>query len=97
MLVNVKANFPLYNKCRGTINKWRSLVPMDKIPECLFHIKDQVIPGCKTKQEAILNYFEKTWLNGVEHFKPRVWNHFDYIGPRTNNDLEGFNRQLNRY
>ena len=25
------------------------------------------------------------------------WNYYDYLGRRTNNDLEGFNRQLNRF
>ena len=30
-------------------------------------------------------------------YKKDFWNYFDYIGRRTNNDLEAFNRQLNRF
>jgi hypothetical protein len=34
-------------------------------------------------------------LNGS--FDINLWNHFDVIGPRTNNHLEGFNAKLNKY
>ena len=30
-------------------------------------------------------------------WKKEHWNYYDYLGRRTNNDLEGFNRQLNRF
>jgi len=46
--------------------------------------------------EPIIKYFESTWINGTEQFKPSVWNHFEFIGPTTNGDLEGMNRQMNK-
>jgi len=30
-------------------------------------------------------------------WKKEHWNYYDYLGRRTNNDLEGFNRQLIRF
>ena len=30
-------------------------------------------------------------------FPPHIWNHFETVGPRTNNHVEGFNFKLNQY
>ena len=38
--------------------------------------------------------FRRTWFS---KFNPVLWNYFDYIGRKTNNDVEGFNRYLNKY
>jgi hypothetical protein len=72
-----------------------ALTPIDKINIAWANIKNQKIDGINL--QPIIAYFESTWLNGVEQFKPSVWNHFDFIGPKTNNDLEAFNRVLNLY
>ena len=34
-------------------------------------------------------------MNG--RWRKEIWNYYDYLSRRTNNDLEGFNRQLNRF
>ena len=44
---------------------------------------------------VILSNFEKTWINDVEWMRPNVWNYYEYIGRRTNNDLESFYKQAN--
>jgi len=49
----------------------------------------------KINVDPILKYFKSTWMDGK--YKKDFWNYFDYIGRRTNNDLEAFNRQLNRF
>ncbi len=52
-----------------------------------------------TKQDKIdefLVYFSRQWLkNGSLSLED--WNHFDNIGPRTNNHVEGFNYKLGEY
>lgn len=49
----------------------------------------------KYDRKPIINYFKKTWVLG--NFPPTMWNYFDFIGRKTNNDVEGFNRWLNCY
>ena len=44
--------------------------------------------------KPILNYFEKTWMNG--DFPPEDWNQFDNKEDRTNNYVESYNNQINR-
>ena len=46
----------------------------------------------KYDRAPILSYFKKTWKMG--QFSPCIWNYFDFIGRKTNNDVEGFNRCL---
>ena len=45
---------------------------------------------------SVVEYFESTWINGIEQYKPLVWNHVEFIGPTTNGDLEEMNRQMNK-
>ncbi len=74
-----------------------ALIPIDRISECMDMIKakaylhENVCPGKNV--QVFINYFEKTWLNG--NWSPKVWNYFDYIGRKTNNDLENFNKHAN--
>ena len=37
-------------------------------------------------------YFSQQWM---EAMPPNMWNHFSYVGPCTNNHLEGYHRKLN--
>ena len=41
-----------------------------------------------------INYYQTTWLS---LFPLSLWNHYDTIGPRTNNHVEGENAALNRF
>lgn len=41
----------------------------------------------------ILAYFEDTWMI---KFRPRLWNHFENEGDRTNNAVEGWRSRVNR-
>ncbi len=58
-----------------------ALIPIDKINIAWANIKNQKIDGINL--QPIIAYYESTWLNGVEQFKPSAWNHFDFIGPKT--------------
>ena len=49
------------------------------------------------KKDLFINYFTSTWLSNSAMFPPNVWNHYDTIGPRTNNHVEGFNFKYNQY
>ena len=43
------------------------------------------------------NYLESTWISNTRAlFKFSTWNHFNNLGPRTNNIAEGFHSKLNR-
>jgi len=90
---NYKTTYKTNNTFRIWINKLGALalIPIDKIDIAWANIKNQKIDGINL--QPIRAYFESTWLNVVEQFKPLVWNHFDFIGPKTNNDLEAFNRK----
>jgi hypothetical protein len=38
-------------------------------------------------------YFNAVWF---QNFAISVWNHYDTVGPRNNNHVEGFHSKLNR-
>ena len=77
-----------------------ALVPLDKVDECFKRVEEvsnNLVDEKKNKINvtSILKYFKSTWMDG--RWKKEHWNYYDYLGRRTNNDLEGFNRQLNRF
>jgi hypothetical protein len=77
-----------------------ALVPLDKVDECFKRVEEvsnNLVDEKKNKINvtSILKYFKSTWMDG--RWKMEHWNYYDYLGRRTNNDLEGFNRQLNRF
>ena len=41
-----------------------------------------------------LDYFNNTYFEGK--FPTQFWNHYDTIGPRTNNHLEGYNLKIKK-
>ena len=67
-----------------------ALMPLDRLDECLTIIKSKtsLLTG-KSVNEFIV-YFEKTWING--NWPQKIWNYFEYIGHKTNNDLKNFNK-----
>ena len=46
------------------------------------------------KFDLFVKYFRSTWFT---LFPPRLWNHHETIGPRTNNHVEGYNNKINLY
>ncbi len=82
------------NNFRIWVNKLGSLalIPLDRLDEGWNHIKTQKIEHVNLN--PIIKYFEDTWLKGIDQFKPEIWNHFEFIGPRSNGDMEGMNRQI---
>ena len=53
-------------------------------------------PNCPQTDKFVLfyNYFRSTWLEGLK-FPPSFWNHYETIGPKSNNYVEGYNLNLN--
>ncbi len=52
-----------------------------------------------TKQDKIddfLRYFYSQWM-AISALSLRDWNHYDNVGPRTNNHVEGFHSKLGDY
>jgi hypothetical protein len=45
------------------------------------------------KLYGLLLYFNAVWF---QKFEISLWNHYDTVGPRTNNHVEGFHSKLNR-
>ena len=84
-LANTKFNFWL--KSLTSL----AMVPVKDIDRAYAIVKSNVPDNIEVK--PILDYFEKTWLNG--QWKPAVWNHYDDDGPRSNNHAEAFNRVIN--
>ncbi|CAF0719086.1 unnamed protein product [Brachionus calyciflorus] len=87
------------------INSWfrrlfcLSLVPVDQITEVWIKIlndKPIFIETNKNKKiDEFLEYFVDTYFEGK--FDINLWNHFDTEGPRTNNDIEGYNLKLKNH
>ena len=44
--------------------------------------------------DELVGYFESTWISGQYRF--RQWNYFDFEGPRTNNNVEGWHSRLKK-
>ncbi|KAK6183513.1 hypothetical protein SNE40_010983 [Patella caerulea] len=42
------------------------------------------------------DYVVETWVDYGARFPLHLWNHHQTIGPRTNNNLEGFHSRLNK-
>ena len=40
------------------------------------------------KLNSFVNYFESTWLSSDAKFPKEMWNHYETIGPRSNNHVE---------
>ena len=72
-----------------------AVVPLDRIHECLSIIKEKsfLFTMIEKNLNDFVSFFERTWINGVKWMKLEVWNYFDYIVRRTNNDLESFNKE----
>ena len=49
------------------------------------------------KLRLFVNYFESTWIGRDSKFPKDMWNHYETIGPRSNNHVEGYNLKFNRY
>jgi hypothetical protein len=45
------------------------------------------------KLSDLLLYFNAVWF---QRFEILLWNHYDTVGPRTNNHVEGFHSKLNK-
>ena len=43
--------------------------------------------------EKFTDYFVKVWIEG--DFRIQLWNHFFNTGPRTNNNIESYNKRIN--
>ena len=76
-----------------------ALMPLESLNECLDIIKVKTLESinvCPRRSvQDIIVYFERTWING--NYPPHVWNYFDFVGRKTNNDLENFNKQANAF
>ena len=53
----------------------------------------QKVPNI-SNADQLVSYFDQTWMNG--QFNYRQWNYFDYTGPRTNNNVEGWHSRLSK-
>ncbi|CAF0853002.1 unnamed protein product [Brachionus calyciflorus] len=78
------------------LNNFKSLsfLPEKYIADSLNQLKANKPRSSKLTQ--FLQYFETTWINH-KVYKIDLWNHFDTLGPRTNNHVEGDNHKVNSY
>ena len=51
-------------------------------------------PTVQPRVDELVAYFESTWISGQYRF--RQWNYFDFQGPRTNNNVEGWHSRLKK-
>ena len=82
---------------RAWLGKFKSLafVPLNLV-ENAFNYLISIQPHSPhvDKFNLFYNYIRTTWLDGSK-FPPALWNHYETIGPRTNNHLEGYNFNIN--
>ena len=61
------------------------------------YIKDAIMankPSVSNEASLVkfMDYFVNTYFEGI--FPVAVWNHFNTVGPRTNNNIEGYHLKL---
>ena len=82
---------------RAWLEKFKSLafVPIDLV-ETAFNNLITLQPDSthSDKFHLFYTYFRTTWLEGAK-FPPALWNHYETIGPRSKNHVEGHNFTLN--
>ena len=84
------------------MNKWfrqlfcLSVIPQEFIAEqfelLLKNTPVFVEENKNKKMEEFLDYFVNNYFEGS--FPIDLWNHYNTVGPRTNNNLEGYNNKL---
>jgi hypothetical protein len=67
-----------------------ALIPVIKLEDGFEYIYDSRPEY--TEIDKFLDYYVETWLDGFER---NIWNHFENLGPRTNNHVEGYNSRFN--
>ena len=70
------------------------LVPSNLLSEALKIVENFVVVT-KMNMNPILSYFKK--LGFLDRISRKLMNYFDHIGRKTNDDVKGFNRILNKY
>ncbi|CAF0949725.1 unnamed protein product, partial [Brachionus calyciflorus] len=74
-------------------------IPLDKIVEQwekILETKPGFLEENKNKKlTQFMDYFVNNYFEG--RFPIELWNHFDTNGPRTNNNLEAYNRKLKAF
>ena len=76
--------------------KGLAFVPLNLI-ELAFNIILDSKPLKNEKIDLFIKYFTSTWFSTSCMFPPHIWNHYETVGPKTNNHVEGFNFKLNQY
>ncbi|CAF0829701.1 unnamed protein product [Brachionus calyciflorus] len=99
------ANFLKKEYEEPIVNTWfrrlfcLSLVPIDHITDEWTKILNEKPifdqDDKNNKLDEFLEYFVNTYFEG--QLEMDLWNHFDTEGPRTNNDIEGYNLKLKNH
>ncbi|CAF0898485.1 unnamed protein product [Brachionus calyciflorus] len=71
-----------------------ALVPLDMLENAYEIVKTTIPKNEKTSTDKMINYIDNTWIMG--RYPRALWNHSNTIGPRTNNNVEGFHSKFNR-
>ena len=99
--LGLKANYE--DKDNPVVRDWlRQLMSMSMLPVFAIPLLWNKLQYPPATGDPITNhrlcelasYFGNTWVNGQE-FTPTLWSHFDNLGPRTTNHVEGFHNSLN--
>ena len=69
-----------------------AVVPIDRFIEAYNIVKMNQPSDIDVK--PILKYFENTWING--DYSIQDWNQFGVYNDRTNNNVEIYNKQINK-
>jgi len=69
-----------------------TMLPEFAIPLC-WDVRNPPLTGdsvVDAKTSSFADYFNRTWISGS--FPPRLWSHFDNVGPRRTNLAEGYHK-----
>ena len=71
-----------------------ALLPADQVQDAWLEVMDATpaVPHA----EDFNDYLVVNWVDYDARFPLQMWNHHNTMGPRTNNNLEGFHTRLNR-
>ncbi|XP_046575249.1 uncharacterized protein LOC124283263 [Haliotis rubra] len=71
-----------------------ALLPQDQVQDTLIDAMDS--SPASDRIEDFKDYMVVTWVDYDARFPLSLWNHHNTVGPRTNNNLEGFHSRMNR-
>ena len=85
---------PCFPMLRSRVVSSITLLPADQVQDAWLEVMDAT--PAVPRAEDFNDYLVVNWVDYDARLLLQMWNHHNTMGPRTNNNLEGFHNRLNR-